>query len=686
MRVNFGKNVPNVTVKKVLNRGLKLKDPLNTGECVYKFCAHSPSQLRNRSCIFVNYDASFWSVKFPELTKLSQIQKRSERHKLIKPTYIYNYFGTFDQKVVAKYAARVGLLLSPTAQAVFVPDGLWGREPDWKTGDLEFTDGCGRMSTKVARQFLEKMDSYATQRYVHQEPYFVPSVIQFRMMGCKGILMHDPTLDGTDKDVMLRDSQWKFDWNMETEKGRERDANGVVGRSLGKCARGESRPFQFGRLNKQYVLMLSALGIKDQVFVDIQEEHFDRLRRCLDDRKQAFEILCGNGKMDEADELLQLHDEDPMPRSVITQLKRFRKPVTEMPINPGYDKQEDKDTENSAFYIPIRKSRNIYGVADITRKLKCRECFVQVTEHADEGDMCHSSYRRARPKMKVTPIPDGTRIVVVKCPTYYPGDIRILTHRNVPELAHLVDVIVFPTDPDMKRPHPHEIHESDLDGDEYFVCWDEKLVPEQEQRPMATVVKEKVDKKDSVQICDVIEAFATNDAIMGQVNNTFMRWADFSPYGANSEQCKELARIFAQSVDGAKHGGAAHIPENLNARDISQEEKPDLVQHEMLKQVKQQPYRSAYDKLVRYNGLNCRFRPKPANATYFMVDMERTNVKQNCADFFAMVKYGLFATRNEELMRQLDQSSTGPLTFGESTLVVAFERHRNKDDSRTMKV
>ena len=166
MRVNFGKNVPNVIVKKVLNKGLLLKDPFNTTTSMvhYRFCAHSPSQLRNRSCIFVNFDADFWSVKFPELQNLVHIKKRTERHKLIKgrgfevffdslimlkpsakfqlafqkyeiffktpkkPTYIYNYFGTFDQKVVAKYAARVGLLLSPTAQHIFIPDGRWGRE------------------------------------------------------------------------------------------------------------------------------------------------------------------------------------------------------------------------------------------------------------------------------------------------------------------------------------------------------------------------------------------------------------------------------------------------------------------------------------------------------------------------------------------------------------------------------
>ena len=280
MRVNFGKNVPNVTVKKVLNKGLLCKDPFNTkhAQCLYRFCAHSPSQLRNRSCIFVNYDADFWSEKFPELENLKQKRNRKEKHKLIKPTYIYNHFGKFDQKVVAKYAARVGLLLSPTAQYVFVPDDKWGREPDLKTGELEFTDGCGRMSTKIAKQFLQQMGNYAKERYSHQE-YGVPSVIQFRMMGCKGILMHDPTLDESGKDVMLRDSQWKFDWNMETRKTREigddpDTGKKVVGRALGKCARGESRPFQFGRLNKQYVLMLSALGIKREVFLDIQVSCF----------------------------------------------------------------------------------------------------------------------------------------------------------------------------------------------------------------------------------------------------------------------------------------------------------------------------------------------------------------------------------------------------------------------------
>ena len=90
-----------------------------------------------------------------------------------------------------------------------------------------------------------------------------------------------------------------------------------------------------------------ALQVKDEVFERIQEEHFDRLRRCLDDRKAAFEILCGNSQMDEADKLLNLSEEDPLPKSVMTTLRRYRKPVAEMPNNPDHDQNERKEIENS---------------------------------------------------------------------------------------------------------------------------------------------------------------------------------------------------------------------------------------------------------------------------------------------------------------------------------------------------
>ena len=94
--------------------------------------------------------------------------------------------------------------------------------------------------------------------------------------------------------------------------------------------------------------------------------------------------------------------------------------------------------------------------------------------------------------MAANKIPDGTRMVVVKCPdtgyTYYSGDIRILVQKSIPELSHLTDVVVLSTDESAKR--PHEIHESDLVGDKYFVCWD--LVPKAEMKLMNPTKREKV--------------------------------------------------------------------------------------------------------------------------------------------------------------------------------------------------
>lgn len=36
----------------------------------------------------------------------------------------------------------------------------------------------------------------------------------------------------------------------------------------------------------------------------------------------------------------------------------------------------------------------------------------------------------------------------------------------------------------MCRPHPTECSGGDLDGDLYFVCWDEKLIPPKMDTPM----------------------------------------------------------------------------------------------------------------------------------------------------------------------------------------------------------
>lgn len=103
-------------------------DPDNSGcgpnPCLYRFFAHSASQLRYRTCLLVNYDASFWQedrlaqhaptlrATLGQLDRLVDPADRLKRKRsFINPQYVWNYFGDFSKiKVVAKYSARIGLL------------------------------------------------------------------------------------------------------------------------------------------------------------------------------------------------------------------------------------------------------------------------------------------------------------------------------------------------------------------------------------------------------------------------------------------------------------------------------------------------------------------------------------------------------------------------------------------------
>lgn len=78
---------------------------------------------------------------------------------------------------------------------------------------------------------------------------------------------------------------------------------------------------------------------------------------------------------------------------------------------------------------------------------------------------------------------------------------------------------------------------SDLDGDEYFVCWDQTLIPTRENKPMKEPVKDaKSNKQDEIKLNHLITEFAESDSQMGRINNLYMRWADLN--GADCRECR----------------------------------------------------------------------------------------------------------------------------------------------------
>ncbi len=122
--------------------------------------------------------------------------------------------------------------------------------------------------------------------------------------------------------------------------------------------------------------------------------------------------------------------------------------------------------EKMRLEIPDDWGRNVMGVLDETQTLQYGQIFVQVSEIGNP--MKNIRCIRGVPfyvhvRVIVTAVTDtflqasklADRVIVTKNPCLQPGDVRIYEAIDVPELRHMVDVVVFPSVGD--RPHPNEM-------------------------------------------------------------------------------------------------------------------------------------------------------------------------------------------------------------------------------------
>ncbi|KAK5239176.1 hypothetical protein LTR40_014772, partial [Exophiala xenobiotica] len=153
--------------------------------------------------------------------------------------------GVFErEKVVAKRAARMGQCFSTTRAVSVVSKRAWKKDPipDIVNGRYTFTDGVGKISQLTAQLVHSHLKLKGP----------VPSAFQFRLGGCKGVLVIDPDLSGLD--IKIRPSQYKFDSTSdELEIIRVSEF---------------WQPF----LNRQLILVLSDLGVPDKVFLTKQDD------------------------------------------------------------------------------------------------------------------------------------------------------------------------------------------------------------------------------------------------------------------------------------------------------------------------------------------------------------------------------------------------------------------------------
>ncbi|XP_071690797.1 RNA-dependent RNA polymerase 6-like [Rutidosis leptorrhynchoides] len=437
---------------------------------------------------------------------------------------IKQWMGKFSDRNIAKCAARMGQCFSSTYATVDVP----APEVNFKLEDIKrnnyvFSDGIGKISPELALEVAEKLQLKDIQ----------PCAYQIRYAGCKGVIVWWPDKEGDSVKLELRDSMNKF------------ESNHTV---LEICSWTRLQP---GFLNRQIITLLSSLEIKDEVFWDMQTKMVNNLDKMMEDTSVAFDVITSSCAESGSTASIMLGAgfeprTEPHLRGMLSSIR-----VTQL----------DDLREKSRIFV--NNGRWLMGCFDELAVLEHGQCFIQISNPSVENCFVKHGSKFTETGRNLTVITG--HVVVAKNPCLHPGDIRILEAVNVPGLEHLFDCLIFPQKGD--RPHTNEASGSDLDGDLYFVTWDENLVPPSKRSwpPMEYAAAETKKLPREVKNSDIIEFFTKNmvNDSLGTICNAHVVHADKSDYGALDENCVKLAELAATAVDFPKTGKIVKMPPKL---------------------------------------------------------------------------------------------------------------------------
>ncbi|KKZ64996.1 RNA-directed RNA polymerase [[Emmonsia] crescens] len=371
---HFGKIYPNpngnnLSMREVYARVMRtLQEGITIGDRHYEFVAFGNSQFREHGACFF--------ASLPHLTAANIRARMGDLN---------------DIKVVAKYAARLGQCFSTTRAVTSCPVQITELEDIERNGYI-FSDGVGRLS-----HFLTQM--IQSELGIQTPSGKPPSVFQFRLGGCKGILAVSPGTHG--REVHIRKSQYKF---AAAHNGLE-----IIRHSH----------FCFATLNRQLILVLSSLGVPDEVFIDKLRMMLANLERAMTNEQQAVHFL--QTYVDPNQMTLILADmvrdgfqksREPFVSSLLelwrTWQIKYLKEKAKIAIDKGAYLFGCVDETNTlkGYFRSARPGQN----ATYEEKVACLpQIFVQVWRH-DEGKYS---------------IIEGL-CIIARNPSLHPGDIRVV--------------------------------------------------------------------------------------------------------------------------------------------------------------------------------------------------------------------------------------------------------------------
>ncbi|KAK6331013.1 hypothetical protein TWF718_003204 [Orbilia javanica] len=502
-------------VSKALTNGIKI------GDRHFHFLAFGNSQLRQHGAYFF--------ADGPDLT-CDDIRK---------------WMGNFEKiKVVAKFSARWGQCFSTTRAM----NGFRVKDttiPDVERNNFCFTDGCGTISPAAAQLIAAEF------RIPRESP--LPCAFQFRLGGCKGVLVVDPNIKKTEINeasfqVCIRPSQRKFD--------ADHNSLEIIRHS----------DFSVATLNRQLIQVLSDLGLEDTVFLDKLHGQLSDLNLAMEDIKAAQKILMknidANGGTIQIAGLLSdgfMASKEPFVQCLLHLWRAWSIKML---------KEKARITiENGCFLLGVVDETGILkGHFDKEHEelqksrangetLRCDllpEIFVQIPDHENKGHY------------KIIQGP----CLLARNPSLHPGDLRIVNAVDCPSLRHLKNVVVFPQTGD--KPIANMCSGGDLDGDDYIVIWDGMFIPPiVNESPMDYTPPKPVEAESGNVTLDDIRRFFVlymkNDTL-GTIANAHLATADRLRDGVFSKECIELAGLHSLAVDFPKTGVSAKMRKELRIR------------------------------------------------------------------------------------------------------------------------
>ncbi|KAJ0422162.1 RNA dependent RNA polymerase-domain-containing protein [Aspergillus carlsbadensis] len=444
------------------------------------------------------------------------------------------WMGKFSEiRNIAKHAARLGQCFS-TTRAIAGCSVHIKRIDDIERNGYTFSDGVGKISTFLAQIAMSELKIKTPTG----EP---PSGYQFRLGGCKGMLIISP--DARRQEVHIRKSQFKF---AALHQGLE-----IIRWSQ----------FSIATLNRQLILVLSTLGVTDQVFHSKLRTMLRNLDEAMQSDPKAVYLL--RKYVDPNQTTLAIsqmvldgfrRSNEPFVTSLLTLWRawhlKYLKEKAKIVLDQGaclLGCVDETATLRGHFYDKIPKA----GASREEKIAALPEIFVQVWRPENGG------------KYGVI---EGL-CILARNPSLHPGDIRVVKAVNIPSLQHLKDVVVLPQTGD--RDVASMCSGGDLDGDDYLVIWDEDLVPDDWFRdPMNYTGKKAQDLDHDVTVDEVTSFFVTymkNDCLP-TIAHAHLAWGDFLDNGVNEAKCIQLAQLHSDAVDYNKTGNAAVMARALRPR------------------------------------------------------------------------------------------------------------------------